>query len=75
MTDCFQKKKVILRTNPNVSLSMMQQEKMPQFETEAKGEPLLAKGGTRSSGEEPQVSVTFLEKPPLISMILLIICL
>lgn len=36
---------------------------MPQFETEAKGEPLPARGGTRSSGEEPQVSVIFFRAP------------
>lgn len=30
---------------------------MLEFEAETKGEPLLARGGTGSSGEEPQVSV------------------
>lgn len=48
---------------------------MLQLETEAKGEPLLARRGTRSSGEDPQVSAIFLEHMPLISVIRLIICL
>lgn len=37
---------------------------MLQFEAEAKEEPLLAREGTGSSGEEPQVSL-FLEHLPL----------
>lgn len=54
---------------------MLQQEKMLQFETEAIGEP-------PQPGEEPGAVVKslkyqsfFLEHPPLISVILLVICL
>lgn len=36
---------------------------MLQFEAEAKEEPLLAREGTGSSGEEPQVSLTLFRAP------------